>query len=150
MRHSPIPAFQRHQRREARTHSGEAAKSAEAMSNAGALSERDTGLTSPEANTAGEAADARRKIDEICGGKYSVAEKVRLLNSFAGGYYAQGDLAGAELCLKEALRFDEKDVSLLRNIAILLAEKGEKDKALQAAAQMQPADFLLLRAIREM
>ena len=106
--------------------------------------------TAPKAESVGASEEARRKIDEICGGKYTVAEKVRLLNSFAGGYYAQGDLDGAELCLKEALRFDEKDGSLLRNIAVLLAEKGEKDKALQAAAQMQPADFLLLRVIREM
>ena len=131
---------------DARAHGNEAVKSSEPEAASGGEADR----SAPKTESAGAFEEARRKIDEICGGKYTVAEKVRLLNSFAGGYYAQGDLDGAELCLKEALRFDEKDGSLLRNIAVLLAEKGEKDKALQAAAQMQPADFLLLRVIREM
>ena len=131
---------------DARAHGAEAVKPSNPEATSGGEADR----TAPKTESLGASEEARRKIDEICGGKYTVAEKVRLLNSFAGGYYAQGDLDGAELCLKEALRFDEKDGSLLRNIAVLLAEKGEKDKALQAAAQMQPADFLLLRAIREM
>ena len=131
---------------DARAHGAEVVNPSEPEAASGGEANR----TAPKAESVGASEEARRKIDEICGGKYTVAEKVRLLNSFAGGYYAQGDLDGAELCLKEALRFDEKDGSLLRNIAVLLAEKGEKDKALQAAAQMQPADFLLLRAIREM
>ena len=131
---------------DARAHGNDAVNPSEPEAASGVEADR----TAPKAESVGASEEARRKIDEICGGKYTVAEKVRLLNSFAGGYYAQGDLDGAELCLKEALRFDEKDGSLLRNIAVLLAEKGEKDKALQAAAQMQPADFLLLRVIREM
>lgn len=131
---------------DARAHGNDAVNPSEPKAASGVEADR----TAPKTESVGASEEARRKIDEICGGKYTVAEKVRLLNSFAGGYYAQGDLDGAELCLKEALRFDEKDGSLLRNIAVLLAEKGEKDKALQAAAQMQPADFLLLRAIREM
>ena len=131
---------------DARAHGNEVVKPSKPEAASGGEADR----TAPKAESVGASEEARRKIDEICGGKYTVAEKVRLLNSFAGGYYAQGDLDGAELCLKEALRFDEKDGSLLRNIAVLLAEKGEKDKALQAAAQMQPADFLLLRVIREM
>lgn len=131
---------------DARAHGNEAVKPSESEATSSVEADR----TAPKAESVGASEEARRKIDEICGGKYTVAEKVRLLNSFAGGYYAQGDLDGAELCLKEALRFDEKDGSLLRNIAVLLAEKDEKDKALQAAAQMQPADFLLLRVIREM
>ena len=131
---------------DARAHGNEAVKPSEPEATSGGEADR----PAPKSENVGESVEARKKIDEICEGQYSVSEKVRLLNSFAGGYYAQGDLAGAELCLKEALRFDEKDGSLLRNIAVLLAEKGEKDKALQAAAKMQPADFLLLRAIREM
>ncbi len=131
---------------DARAHGNEAVKPSEPEATSGGEADR----PAPKAESVGTSEEARKKIDEICEGQYSISEKVRLLNSFAGGYYAQGDLAGAELCLKEALRFDEKDGSLLRNIAVLLAEKGEKDKALQAAAKMQPADFLLLRAIREM
>ena len=131
---------------DARAHGNDAVNPSEPEAANGGEADR----PAPKTESVGASEEARRKIDEICGGKYTVAEKVRLLNSFAGGYYAQGDLDGAEFCLKEALRFDEKDGSLLRNIAVLLAEKGEKDKALQAAAQMQPADFLLLRVIREM
>ncbi len=94
--------------------------------------------------------EAQEKMKEICGGKYSIAEKVRLLNSFAGGYYSQGNLEEAELFLAEALKFDTTDENLLRNLAVLLAEKGEKEKAFAAAARMRQADFLLLNAIREM
>ena len=101
----------------------------------------------PSSDVSGE---AQEKMKEICGGKYSIAEKVRLLNSFAGGYYSQGNLEEAELFLAEALKFDTTDENLLRNLAVLLAEKGEKEKAFAAAARMRQADFLLLNAIREM
>ena len=99
--------------------------------------------------TRSTANEARAKLWEICEGKYSVSEKVRLLNSFAGGYYVQGNLETAELFLTEALKLDETD-GLLRNLAVLLAEKGEQGKAIQAAARMRQADFLLLQAIRDM
>lgn len=94
--------------------------------------------------------DAQRKLREVLDSPQSIAEKVRTLNSFAGGYYAQGNLEAAELFLTEALKYDETDDGLLRNLAVLLAEKGEKDKAFQAAARMRQADFLLIQAIREM
>ena len=94
--------------------------------------------------------EAREKLKEICEGKHPIAEKMRLLNSFAGGYYAQGNMQDAELFLTEALKFDETDEHLLRNLAVLLAEKGDKDKAFQVAARMQQTDFLLLNTIREM
>ncbi len=89
------------------------------------------------------------KAQEICNGKYSVAEKVRLLNSFAGGYYATGDLVSAEHFLREALKIDSMNDGLLKNIALLLADKGEKDKAIQVMSQMQTSDFLLIKAIHE-
>lgn len=94
--------------------------------------------------------EAQKKLREVLGSPNSIAEKIRILNSFAGGYYAQGDPEAAELFLTEALKFDETDDGLLRNLAVLLAEKGEKDKAFRAAARMRQADFLLLRAIRGM
>ncbi len=94
--------------------------------------------------------EARRKLREVLDSQNSIAEKVRILDSFAGGYYAQEDLESAELFLTEALRFDETDDGLLRNLAVLLAEKGEKEKAFQAAARMRQTDFLLIQAIREM
>lgn len=94
--------------------------------------------------------DAQGKLREILDSPQSIAEKVRTLNSFAGGYYAQRNMEAAELFLTEALKYDETDDGLLRNLAVLLAEKGEKDKAFQAAARMRQADFLLIQAIREM
>ena len=94
--------------------------------------------------------EARRKLREVLDSRNSIAEKVRILDSFAGGYYAQEDLESAELFLKEALKFDETDDGLLRNLAVLLAEKGEKEKAFQVAARMHQTNFLLLQAIRGM
>lgn len=99
---------------------------------------------------AGEANEAGRKLREVLDSPRSIAEKVRILDSFAGGYYAQDNLEAAELFLTEALKFDETDDGVLRNLAVLLAEKGEKDKAFQAAARMRQTDFLLIQAIREM
>lgn len=123
----------------------------------GSLSE-----TAPAPSNAGTAAvldvpsqgngtdEARRKLREVIDSPNSVAEKIRILNSFAGGYYAQDNLEAAELFLTEALKYDETDDGLLRNLAVLLAEKGEKGKAFQAAARMRQTDFLLIQAIREM
>lgn len=109
-----------------------------------------TAAAPEEPSQAGGADEARRKLREVLDSPQSIAEKVRMLNSFAGGYYAQDNLEAAELFLTEALKFDETDDGLLRNLAVLLAEKGEKDKAFQAAARMRQADFLLIQAIREM
>ena len=94
--------------------------------------------------------DAQAKLREVLDGKRSLIEKVQILASFAGGYFAQGDLAASELFLTEALKIDETDEGLIRNLAVLLAAKGEKEKAFQAAARMEQADFLLLDAIRRM
>ena len=104
----------------------------------------------PQAGEANEANEAGRKLREVLDSSRSIAEKVRILDSFAGGYYAQDNLEAAELFLTEALKFDETDDGVLRNLAVLLAEKGEKDKAFQAAARMRQTDFLLIQAIREM
>ena len=110
----------------------------------------ETAVMADEPSQTGGADEARKKLREVLDSPHSIAEKVRILNSFAGGYYAQEDLEAAELFLTEALKFDETDDGLLRNLAVLLAEKGEKDKAFQAAARMRQADFLLIQAIREM
>ncbi len=113
-------------------------------------SDQGTAAVSDTPSQAGEANEARRKLREVLDSPRSIAEKVRILDSFAGGYYAQDNLEAAELFLTEALKFDETDDGLLRNLAVLLAEKGEKDKAFQAAARMRQTDFLLIQAIREM
>lgn len=118
--------------------------------NAAASPDTGTAAVSAAPSQQGRADEAQRKLREVLDSPNSITEKVRILNSFAGGYYAQDDLETAELFLREALKYDETDDGLLRNLAVLLAEKGEKDKAFQAAARMRQTDFLLIQAIREM
>ncbi|MBR1759966.1 MAG: CDC27 family protein [Schwartzia sp.] len=107
-------------------------------------------VVSSTAAPSGASGEAREKLRDVCEGQYSIVEKARLLNSFAGGYYAQGDLDAAELFLTEALKIDDTDENLIRNLAVLLADKGEKDKAFKAAARLRRTDFLLLYELREM
>ena len=123
---------------------------ARSEANISSPSDQGTAAVSDTPSQAGEANEAGRKLREVLDSPRSIAEKVRILDSFAGGYYAQDNLEAAELFLTEALKFDETDDGLLRNLAVLLAEKGEKDKAFQAAARMRQTDFLLIQAIREM
>lgn len=93
--------------------------------------------------------EAEARLCEILAKKAAISEKLRLLNAFAGGYYAAGAPGVAEMFLMEAVRLDDADDGILRNLALLLAEKGEKKKAVSIAARMARTDFLLLRAIRE-
>lgn len=109
----------------------------------------DTGTTFVS-NEPSQSDEIQKKLHEVLDSPHSIVEKVRSLNSFAGRYYTQDNLEAAELFLTEALKFDETDDGLLRNLAVLLAEKGEKDKAFKTAVRMRQADFLLIQAIREM
>lgn len=76
-------------------------------------------------------------------------EKLAMFNSFAGAYYARGRLAEAELLLVTALEIDEHDQDTLRNLAVLVAECGDFDGAMEYAAQLPKADFCLLNLLRE-
>ena len=75
-------------------------------------------------------------------------EKVETLNAFAGAAYVSNDYSGAKTLLMAALRLDPGCDATLRNLALLLHEMGEKDKALQVAAKMRMADFMLLRELK--
>ena len=75
-------------------------------------------------------------------------EKVEALNAFAGAAYAAGDNTGAKMLLMAALRLDPGADMTLRNMALLLHDMGEKDKALQVAATMRRTDFMLLRTLK--
>ena len=75
-------------------------------------------------------------------------DKLRALNAFAGFAYAENDYEGAKYLLTEALRLDPGSSETLRNMALLLHEMGEQDKALRIAAQMRRTDFLLLKTIK--
>ena len=79
----------------------------------------------------------------------SLREKVRLLNAFAGGYYYQKDLAGAKSLLTEALKIDSSNLTTLTNMAWVLLELGEKEKAVELATQAHLTDFGLIRILRD-
>ncbi len=87
------------------------------------------------------------KIAEVLAKNISVVEKVQLLGMFAGGYYLQSALIEAEKCLQEALKLSPEDY-LLRNMALLQSELGNKEKALAFATKIKQTDFSLLRQIR--
>lgn len=78
----------------------------------------------------------------------STSKKIAMLNSFAGAYYYQKELEGARILLDAALRLDDPEDETLRNMALVEYELGNKETAMQFAAQMRIADFVLLRILR--
>ena len=76
------------------------------------------------------------------------ADQAELLNSFAGGYYYQGDLAAAEALLTAAIELGEPADGTLRNMALVQMELGKREEALHIASRMKLADFPLLRLLR--
>jgi hypothetical protein len=78
----------------------------------------------------------------------SLMEKVCLLNRFAGAHYYQSDYEGAKVLLTSALELDSGSDMSLRNMAMLLADIGEVDKAVAIAGKMAEPDFVLLQYLR--
>ena len=76
------------------------------------------------------------------------ADQAELLNSFAGGYYYQGDLAAAETLLTAAIELGDPADGTLRNMALVQMELGKREEALRTASRMKLADFPLLRLLR--
>ena len=97
---------------------------------------------------ADDEAEALRLTQEILGKDVAVLEKVRLLNSFAGGFFLAGSFAAAKSLLKQALVLDAHDEMTLKNMGYTLAALGERDTALELASMMQRPDFGLLSVIR--
>ncbi len=91
----------------------------------------------------------QRKKQMILKQSVSLEDKVRLLNAFAGSCYYERDLAGAKELLTEALRIDSSSTITLKNLAYVLLEQGEKDKALELLTQSKTTDFALLRFLRD-
>lgn len=88
------------------------------------------------------------KLAEILRKQVSVAEKVKLLNAFAGAYFYQQEPDRAAMYLDEALKLDGCSDETLRNRAILCAVQGEQEAASSYASRMSYTDFLLLAQIR--
>lgn len=104
--------------------------------------------TQPAGQEADDEAEALRLAQEILGKDVALSEKVRLLNSFAGGFFLAGSFAAAKSLLKQALAIDARDERTLANMGYTLAALGERDTALELAAMMQTPDFGLLSALR--
>lgn len=93
---------------------------------------------------------AQQQVDDVLAKPISLAEKIRILNAFAGASYAADDFAAAETLLRAALQLDESDAATIRNLALTIAAEGEEEKALQIASQLPATDFVLLQAIKDL
>lgn len=92
--------------------------------------------------------ETEKRVEEILAQEIRPMEKVEALNAFAGAAYVADDLAGARTFLMAALRLDPGCDVTLRNMALLLYELGDQEKALQVAAKMRQTDFMLLRTLK--
>jgi len=102
--------------------------------------------TAPQAKA--KSVDAKAMAAEILGRQIRPQEKCRALNAFAGVAYMDGDYEGAKLLLMETIQLDPGNIDALRNMALLLHEMGDDEKAIALAAKMRKTDFLLLRALK--
>ena len=102
----------------------------------------------PAAPAAQSAGNAKAQAAQILAQSIRPAEKMAALNAFAGAAYVKDDYAGARELLTAALELDPGCDVTLRNMALLLHEIGEREKALQVAAKMGQTDFMLLRTLK--
>lgn len=103
---------------------------------------------SSRAGNAEAVAVAEDQLSNILAQKIALRDKVKLLETTAGGFYTEGLLEAAERLLAAALALDPLDDNILRSMAIVQGEMGQREKALRFAAQMQRMDFLLLRQLK--
>ena len=102
----------------------------------------------PAAPAAQSFGSAKAQAAQILAQPIRPAEKMAALNAFAGAAYVKDDYAGARELLTAALELDPGCDVTLRNMALLLHEIGEREKALQVAAKMGQTDFMLLRTLK--
>ena len=102
----------------------------------------------PAAPAAQSFGSAKAQAAQILAQSIRPAEKMAALNAFAGAAYVKDDDAGARELLTAALELDPGCDVTLRNMALLLHEMGEREKALQVAAKMGQTDFMLLRTLK--
>ena len=96
-----------------------------------------------------EKVDVSDTLAKIAAKEISLAEKVRLINVFAGGCYQQGDYQSAFDLLSAALEIDGQDAATLKNIAYTCLSAGEQEQAMSFAAKLPVVDFALLYALRQ-
>ena len=102
----------------------------------------------PAAPAAQSSGSAKAQAAQILAQSIRPAEKMAALNAFAGAAYVKDDYAGARELLTAALELDPGCDVTLRNMALLLHEMGEREKALQVVAKMGQTDFMLLCTLK--
>ena len=105
-------------------------------------------VASQPVQAASPTVDAEKRAEEILAQEIRPVEKVEALNAFAGAAYIADDYASAKTLLMAALRLDPGCDVTLRNMALLLHDMGEQEKALQIAAKIRQTDFTLLHALK--
>ena len=85
--------------------------------------------------------------ETVIGRSISLTAKLRLLNFFAGAHYVDGNNAKAEAFLTAAMDIDNSDEATIKNLAVVKSARGDRDAALQLAAQLPTADLTLLYVI---
>ena len=105
-------------------------------------------VASQPVQAASPTVDAESKAEEILAQEIRPVEKVEALNAFAGAAYIADDYASAKTLLMAALRLDPGCDVTLRNMALLLHDMGEQEKALQIATKIRQTDFTLLHALK--
>lgn len=96
-----------------------------------------------------EKVDVSDTLTKIAAKEISLAEKVRLINVFAGVCYQQGDYQSAFDLLSAALELDGQDAATLKNIAYTCLSAGEQEQAMSFAAKLPVVDFALLYALKQ-
>lgn len=76
-----------------------------------------------------------------------LAYKLKMLNTFAGGYHLSGQLHAVENLLEVALKFDSANEITLRNMAVVQIGLGCKKKAEKIVAEMRIPDFVLIKML---
>lgn len=114
-----------------------------------ARQEKADGETVEKEGSAPEVSVAEQKIAEIKSKNCSYREKIKLCNNFAAAEYMTGNYRQAEVYLHAALEMDDGDSQTIRNMAMVQAALGEKDKAQALVARLPEVDFLLLYMLKE-
>ena len=93
--------------------------------------------------------DVAGTLEQVLAKEISLAEKVHLINVFAGACYQSGDYQSAFDLLSAALKIDGQDAATLKNIAYTCLSAGEKEQALSFVAKLPVVDFGLLYALKK-
>ena len=92
--------------------------------------------------------DADNLCHKVMTANRSLADKVKMLNTFAGGFYLNGQLHEAETLLLAALEIDNTSEATLRNMVMVQIGLGCKEKAERIVSEMSVPDFALLKIIQ--